>query len=173
MFATLAPAVAHVTIAPTALPAESVGEITFRCPNERPNAATTQLVVQLPPQYPLALVKVRPVPGWRIATTARTLSKPMHTPHGDVTSAIDTITWEGGEIRPGEHQNFSIFAGPLPRGVAQLTFKALQTYSNGEIVRWIDVRRTGEPEPPHPAPVLRLVQHEHGAPRSALLYKNK
>jgi uncharacterized protein YcnI len=158
-FATLAPAAAHVTIAPNALLAGSVGEITFRCPNERPSAATTKLVVQLPPQYPLTLVNVRPVPGWHIATTTRTLSKPMHTYHGDVVSAIDTVTWEGGEIRPGEYQNFSILAGPLPRGVAQLTFKAVQTYANGEIVRWIDVRGTGEPEPPHPAPVLRLVQH--------------
>jgi uncharacterized protein YcnI len=144
-------------VAPDALRAESVSEITFRCPNERPSAGTTKLVVQLPPEHPLALVNVRPLPGWRIATTTRTLSKPMHTPHGDVISAIDTITWEGGPIRPGEYQNFSILAGPLPRGVAQLTFKAVQTYSNGEIVRWIDVRRTGEPEPPHPAPVLRLV----------------
>jgi uncharacterized protein YcnI len=159
VFATLAPAAAHVTIPPNALLGGSVDEITFRCPNERPSAATTKLVVQLPPQHPLTLVKVRPVPGWRISTTTRRLSKPLHTQHGDIVSAIDTITWQGGEIRPGEYQDFSILAGPLPRGVAQLTFKALQTYANGEVVRWIDVRGAGEPEPPHPAPILHLVQH--------------
>ena len=35
-------------------------------------------------------------------------------------------------------------------------FKALQTYSNGDIVRWIDLQQPGQSEPEHPAPVLLL-----------------
>ena len=151
-----APAIAHVTIAPKQLAAGTVDVITFRCPNERPTVATTKLVVQLPPQYPFTLVKVRPVPGWRISVTTHRLAKPIHTRRGDVVSAVDTITWEGGEIRTGEYQDFSIFAGPLPHGVAKLAFKALQTYANGETVRWIELRGNGEPAPPHPAPVLNI-----------------
>jgi hypothetical protein len=46
--------------------------------------------------------------------------------------------------------------GPLPTDTDQLVFKALQTYDNGEVVRWIDAAPQGAPEPEHPAPVLTL-----------------
>ena len=35
-------------------------------------------------------------------------------------------------------------------------FKALQTYSSGTIVRWIEVPVAGQPAPDFPAPVLTL-----------------
>jgi len=47
--------------------------------------------------------------------------------------------WSGGRIAPGQFQDFSVSADPLPQGVSQLAFKAIQTYSNGDVVRWIDV----------------------------------
>ena len=38
-----------------------------------------------------------------------------------------------------------------------MTFKALQTYSNGETVSWIEVPAAGSSdEPEHPAPTLKL-----------------
>jgi hypothetical protein len=46
--------------------------------------------------------------------------------------------------------------GPLPQ-VDQLVFKALQTYSDGDIVRWIEVPAAGA-EAEHPAPVLKLAK---------------
>ena len=45
--------------------------------------------------------------------------------------------------------------GPLPTA-DQIVFKALQTYSDGEIVRWIDEAAGAEAE--HPAPVLKLTK---------------
>jgi hypothetical protein len=71
--------------------------------------------------------------------------------------AVDTITWSGGAIRPNEQQTFDVFAGPLPARGDALYFKAVQTYSNGETVRWIQIRNPGEAEPPDPAPMVRLV----------------
>jgi hypothetical protein len=47
---------------------------------------------------------------------------------------------------------FSI--GPLPRAGGRLQFKVLQTYSNGEIDRWIEDWPAGAPEPEMPGPVL-------------------
>jgi periplasmic copper chaperone A len=32
----------------------------------------------------------------------------------------------------------------------------IETYSEGMIVRWIDETQPGQPEPDHPAPILRL-----------------
>jgi periplasmic copper chaperone A len=141
--AIVARAEAHVTAAPAELRAGSYDEITFRCPDERANSATTKLVVQMPQDHRIASVKLRPVPGWHGTVTMRN-------------GAVDTITWEGGTIAPDEYQDFSILAGPMPAVATELVFKAVQTYANGEIVRWIELRRAGEPEPAFPAPVVRI-----------------
>jgi uncharacterized protein YcnI len=151
-----APANAHVTVAPSHLAPGAFDELTFRCPNERPGAATTKLAVQLPQTAPIAFVSVRPIPGWHATVTKRKLARPFHGAHGDITEVVDTITWSGGAIRPGEYQDFAILAGPMPKGVHALTFKAIQTYSNGEAVRWIELQGPGESQPAHPAPSLQL-----------------
>jgi hypothetical protein len=44
----------------------------------------------------------------------------------------------------------------LPDGPGQLVFKAIQAYSNGDVVRWIDVSQPGQAEPAHPAPTVTL-----------------
>ncbi len=157
MLAALArPAGAHVRIAPLDVRPGSIDELTFRCPNERANSATTKLVIELPPEYPFASITLRQVPGWHADLTMRKLDTPLQTDHGNVASAVDTITWSGGSIGPGERQNFVIRAGPMPQGVHELVFRAIQTYASGEIVRWIELREAGQPEPPHPAPVLEV-----------------
>jgi uncharacterized protein YcnI len=88
--------------------------------------------------------------------TMRKLPVPISTDDGEVAAAVATITWSGGRIAPGEYQDFAILAGPIPSGAKTLPFKAVQTYSNGEVVRWIERRGPGEPEPAHPAPVLHV-----------------
>jgi hypothetical protein len=48
-----------------------------------------------------------------------------------------------------------------------ITFKALQSYFNGDIVRWIDEPKAGQPEPDHPAPTLKLAKADHAAQAAA------
>jgi uncharacterized protein YcnI len=141
--ATALPAGAHVTISPKTVDAGSTDVLTFRCPNERSNTATIRLVIQLPPDTPLRTVTAGAPPGW----------------HGTVAlrdGVPDTVTWEGGSIAPGERAAFTIDAGPMPAAGHTLSFRAVQTYADGEVVRWIEDRVPGEPEPPFPAPVLEV-----------------
>jgi hypothetical protein len=76
-----------------------------------------------------------------------------------VTRAVAEIIWTADSpaaaIKPGEFDEFNVSAGPLPT-TPTMEFKALQTYSNGDIVRWIDPSTPGQAEPEHPAPVLTL-----------------
>ncbi|MFE3184127.1 DUF1775 domain-containing protein [Streptomyces violascens] len=72
--------------------------------------------------------------------------------------AVSQITWTGGTIKPGQYQDFQVTVDQLPHDTDQLTFKALQTYSDGKVVRWIDEARQSQPEPDNPAPVLHLTQ---------------
>jgi uncharacterized protein len=79
---------------------------------------------------------------------------------------VTKITWTAtaGGLEPGQFDLFTISAGPLPTNTKKLEFKALQTYSDGETVSWIQKSVKGAPEPEHPAPTLTLtkVSTEHG-----------
>jgi uncharacterized protein YcnI len=158
LLALAGPAFAHVTITPGSAPQGSTAELTFKVPNEESKAATVELQVQVPIAHPIAQFLVKPVPGWTVTVRTVTLAKPIVTDDGSFTTAVSEVTWKGGTIQPGQYQDFSVSADPLPSGVGQLVFKALQTYSNGDVVRWIDLPQAGQPEPEHPAPVLTLTR---------------
>jgi periplasmic copper chaperone A len=147
---------AHVTTNPTTAQQGSDTQVSFRVPNERDNASTTQLEIDLPTDHPIASVETRAVPGWTSTVQKIKLTKPITTDGGQVTEIVSKITWNGGRIPPGAFENFDVLMGPLPTDTNKLVFKALQTYDSGEVVRWIDTVPPGAPEPEHPAPVLTL-----------------
>ena len=150
------PAGAHVTIKPDVAKKGSFSVFSFSVPNESGTASTVKVEVTFPTDHPIPFVSVQPIPGWTWSAQKTTLAKPVKTDNGTITEAVSTITWSGGTIAPGEFQLFTISAGPLPTNTKSLTFKAVQTYSNGDVVRWIEETPKGGPEPEHPAPVLKL-----------------
>jgi uncharacterized protein YcnI len=153
---TALPAAAHVTI-PNPLTKGGFGIVTLSVPNEVDSADTVKVEVKLPTDVDLAFVSPQPKPGWTIATTTRHLSQAYTTDDGQVTDAVDTVTWSGGSIPPGQFDTFSLSVGPLPTNKSELAFPAIQTYSDGQVVSWIDVAPAKGPEPDHPRPVLHLV----------------
>ncbi len=69
----------------------------------------------------------------------------------------------GGPALPvGTDAQFSVVITALPATATELTFKLIETYSDGTIVRWIDETQPGQPEPDHPAPILRLAAASPG-----------
>jgi uncharacterized protein YcnI len=148
---------AHVTVTPSTAVQGSYAKITFRVPNEKADASTVKVEINLPADKPLASVSLKPVPGWTGVATRSALPAPVKTDDGEITEAVTKITWTAvgdGGVKPGEFQEFDVSLGPLPKA-DQIVFKALQTYSDGEIVRWIE-EPTGGAEPENPAPVLKL-----------------
>jgi uncharacterized protein YcnI len=148
---------AHVTVK-TAEPAAKGGfaTIAFQVPTELPDASTVKLRVQFPQDHPLLYVSVEPVEGWKYTIEKAKLPKP-ESPYGEeITEAVSVITWEGGQIKPGEFQRFPVSIGPLPDDVDSVSFPAIQTYDNGKEVTWIEKATTDGKEPEHPAPTLKL-----------------
>jgi uncharacterized protein YcnI len=152
------PAGAHVSITPSSAPKGGFEVLSFNVPNEQDDANTVKLEVQFPTKYPIASVRTQPMPGWTAAVEKSTLAKPVRTDDGEVTEAVTKVTWTAtaGGLQPGEFDLFTISAGPLPTKTNKLTFKAIQTYSNGDVVSWIQQTVKGAPEPEHPAPTLTL-----------------
>ncbi|HXS63101.1 MAG TPA: YcnI family protein [Streptosporangiaceae bacterium] len=150
------PALAHITVTPDSVAAGSTDVLTFHVPNEEAKADSVKLDVQIPTDHPIAQLLVEQVPGWTASVKTITLAKPIVTDDGKFTQAVSEVIWSGGKIPPGQFQDFSISADPMPTGESQVTFKAIQTYSNGDIVRWIDLKQPGQPNPDHPAPTVTL-----------------
>jgi hypothetical protein len=124
-FALAGAAQAHVTVHPNALPAGGFTMVNVQVPNERPTKPTIKVDVQLPSG--ILFISYAPVPGWSAKVTYRKLAKRQ-------------IVVFPLSLRVPDQKKGTV-----------LTFKALQTYRGGEVVRWI-----GKPDSEEPAPQVVL-----------------
>jgi uncharacterized protein len=150
-----AAASAHVTLQPSEAPAGGFARLDVRVPSEEAAKNTVQVEVQMPPGF--ADASYQPVPGWTVSETRHKLAKPIKASDGDVlTDELGTITFTaapGKGLKPGQFQDFGLSLGLPDKPVGtKLVFKALQTYTGGEVVRWI-----GPESSQRPAPVVTLV----------------
>ncbi|RLV68046.1 membrane protein [Streptomyces sp. CBMAI 2042] len=166
------PAAAHVSVQPQGEAAKGgYATLNFKVPNERDQASTVKLEVNFPADHPLSSVTPEAVPGWKIAITKGKLDKPLEVHGRKITEAVTKVTWtaDGSKIAPGYFQQFPVSVGQLPEDADQLVFKAIQTYDNKEVVRWIEEPK-GDEEPDSPAPVLKLTaatEDHHGGGAAA------
>ncbi|OKI89275.1 YcnI family copper-binding membrane protein [Micromonospora sp. CB01531] len=152
------PASAHVTVNPKEATQGGYGRFAFRVPNESDTASTTKVEVFLPEEAPVGSVSTMPVPGWTVQAEKRKVDPPIDVHGSQLTEAVAKLTFtaaSGGGVKPGEFQEFPVSMGPLPQ-VDQMVFKVIQTYSDGNVSRWIEVPTPGKEEPENPAPVLKL-----------------
>ncbi|MET7756539.1 YcnI family protein [Streptomyces sp. NPDC005389] len=163
-------AFAHVSVQPQGEAAKGgYATVNIKVPNERDNASTVKLEVNFPLDHPLASVMPQPVPGWKAEVTKSKLSKPLELHGKTINEAVSKVTWtaDGSKIGPGQFQQFPLSLGQLPEDTDQLVLKAIQTYDNKEVVRWIEEQKEGAEEPQNPAPVLKLsaasADHHGGA----------
>jgi len=172
VFGTAGPAAAHVTVNGDATQG-GYARLAFRVPTESSTAKTVKVEVFLPEGQPIKSVSVMPVPGWTAELKKQQLATPVKGENGDLTEAVTQITWTANtpdaQIATGQFQEFPVSLGPLP-AVDQLTFKALQTYSDGNVVRWIE-ESTGGAKPAKPAPVLKVVAKDAAAPAAMTVAK--
>jgi uncharacterized protein len=148
-----AAAQAHVTLQPDTAAAGAYTRLDVRVPNERDDASTDKVEVQFPDGF--AAASYEPVAGWDVKVARKTLAKPIQTDDGEITEGVDTITWTAESaadaIPPGAFEDFGLSV-QIPGKVGdKLAFKALQTYTGGEVVRWI-----GAADSDNPAPIVSV-----------------
>ncbi|MFE4665477.1 DUF1775 domain-containing protein [Streptomyces sp. NPDC056716] len=145
---TAGPAFAHTEV--EAENAQALAQnvtLDFHAASESDAAGITELEVILPEGLVPADISYDKGPeGWKYAATSR------------------GYTVSGPELAVGADAEFSVTVRQLP-DAAELVFKTLQTYSDGQIDRWIELEDTGDDGDGHgyPAPTLKLAPAAPGA----------
>jgi uncharacterized protein len=144
-----AAAQAHVTVQPTSAPAGAFMVLDVRVPTELDNASTSKIDVKFPDGF--AAARYQAVPGWKVRVITKKLATPIQTDDGPITDGVDRMIFtrasRHGGIKPGQFQDFPISVQVPGKAGDKLRFKALQTYSNGTVVRWIGAPGSDEPAP--------------------------
>lgn len=142
---------AHVTVNPNEWEAGGFARFAVRVPNERDDADTIEVTVRFPQS--IISASFQPMPGWERSIEMEPLDEPIEDEGEQITEHIASVTWTGGRIRPGEFEEFGVsFRVPETPG-KDLVVPALQTYSNGEVVRWV-----GPPDAEAPAPIVTVTE---------------
>ena len=142
------PAFAHVEIEREGdVSSAGVVEATLSVPNEKTDAGTVTIELVFPATPKLDTVAPEAVNGWT-ATVKKAAD-----------GAVESVTWTGGPLTGEEEAELPLSIGDVPEDVDAVDFKAVQTYDDGDVVRWIDPTPPDGEEPERPAPVL-LVRGE-------------
>jgi uncharacterized protein YcnI len=130
------PASAHIQMAPATVAPGDSAKFTVLVPGER-EQQTTRVALKVPAG--VLPFSYENTPGWT--------RKLVEASNG----AVDQIVWTGRLARDG-FVELSFLAG-MPERAGTLRWRALQTYTDGAVVRWI-----GTPDSEYPAPVTRIVE---------------
>jgi uncharacterized protein len=97
------------------------------------------------------------VPGWNTKVIETKLATPITKDGETINTEVSQIvwTWTGplGKVNNNQFINFPLSLA-VPEGAAgkALEFRTVQSYSNGQVVHWIDPSLTAE----HPAPRINV-----------------
>jgi periplasmic copper chaperone A len=150
-----ASAQAHISLHPNTIPAGAFATLDVRVPGEQEGAYVKKVDTLFPQGF--TGVDYENVAGW----TAKVIETKLATPIREDGETIDTEvsqivwTWTGplGKVSNGQFIQFPLsLAVPDNAAGKALEFRTVQTYSNGQVVHWIEPSLTGE----HPSPRINV-----------------
>jgi Domain of unkown function (DUF1775) len=146
-----APALAHVEVSADKTQAGATdATLTFNGEAENPKfGIMTERVVLPTGIVPADVAPVKLPSGWTYTRNA------------------DGFTVGGKALKIGTDAVWSVKIAQLPADQTRLSFKTLETYGDGDVVRWIEIQEPGAAEPDNPAPLLVLKPAASTAPAPA------
>jgi uncharacterized protein YcnI len=153
----LAPAAAeaHISLHPNTIPAGAFATLDVRVPGEQEGAYVTKVDLLFPPGF--TSVDYENVPGWSTRVIETKLATPIKEGGETISAEVSQIvwTWTGplGKVDNAQFINFPLSLA-IPENTAgkTLEFRTVQTYSNGQVVHWIEPTLTAE----HPSPRINV-----------------
>jgi uncharacterized protein YcnI len=155
--ALLAPASAqaHISLHPNTIPAGAFATLDVRVPGEQEGAYVTKVDTLFPQGF--TGVDFENVPGWSAKVIETKLATPIKEDGETIDTEVSQIVWKWtgplGKVNNGQFVNFPLsLAIPENATGKALEFKTIETYSNGQVVHWIDPSLTAE----HPSPRINV-----------------
>lgn len=148
-----AAAAAHVTIQPGDWEAGAFATMAVRVPNERDDAETTSVTMQFPENVPSARFQAHPFCERNVER------EELDQPTEELTERIVSVTWTcDPAIAVDGFEEFGMSFQIPEDGQPgdEILFPAVQVYSSGEEVGWVDP----DPEGDLPAPRITVVAPE-------------
>jgi periplasmic copper chaperone A len=150
-----AAAQAHISLHPNTIPAGAFATLDVRVPGEQEGAHVTKVDVLFPQGF--TGVDYENVPGWSTRIIESKLATPITEDGETIDTEVSQIvwTWVGplGKVDNGQFINFPLsLAIPADATGKALEFRTVQTYSNGQVVHWIEPSLTAE----HPSPRINV-----------------
>ena len=127
----------------------------MRVPGEQEGAYVKKVDVLFPQGF--TGVDYENVPGWSTKVIEAKLATPIKEDGETIDTEVSQIvwTWTGplGKVNNGQFIKFPLsLAIPADAAGKALEFRTVQTYSNGQVVHWIDPSLTAE----HPSPRINV-----------------
>jgi periplasmic copper chaperone A len=146
---------AHISLHPNTIPAGAFATLDVRVPGEQEGAHVTKVDVLFPTGF--TGVDYENVPGWSTKVIESKLATPIKEDGETIDTEVSQIVWSWvgplGKVGNGQFIQFPLsLAIPAdPTGKA-LEFRTVQSYSNGQVIHWIDPSLAAE----HPAPRINV-----------------
>lgn len=146
---------AHISLHPNTIPAGAFATLYVRVPGEQEGAYVKKVDMLFPSGFTSA--EYENVPGWTVKVVSQKLTTPIQTDNGPVSEQVSQViwTWTGPLDQVNDNQFIELpLSLAIPANLAgqALQFKTVQTYSNGQVVHWIDPTLDAE----HPAPTIDI-----------------
>jgi periplasmic copper chaperone A len=150
-----ASAQAHISLHPNTIPAGAFATLDVRVPGEQEGVHVTKVDTLFPAGF--TGVNYENVPGWTTKVIETKLATPIQKGGETINTEVSQVvwTWTGplGKVNNGQFINFPLSLAVPDNAAGQaLEFRTIQTYSNGQVVHWIDPSLTAE----HPAPRINV-----------------
>jgi periplasmic copper chaperone A len=150
-----AAAEAHISLHPNTIPAGAFATLDVRVPGEQEGAYVKKVDVLFPQSF--AGVDYENVAGWSTKIIESKLATPIKEDGETIDTEVSQIvwTWTGplGKVNNGQFINFPLsLAIPDNATGKALEFRTVQSYSNGQVVHWIEPALTAE----HPSPRINV-----------------
>jgi periplasmic copper chaperone A len=155
--ALVAPGVAqaHISLHPNTIPAGAFATLDVRVPGEQQGAHVEKVDVLFPPGF--VGVDYENVPGWSAKVIESKLASPITEDGETIDTEVSQIVWSWtgpqGKVENGQFVDFPLsLAIPSDASGRALEFRTVQSYSNGQIIHWIDPSLQAE----HPSPRINV-----------------
>lgn len=150
-----ASAQAHISLHPNTIPAGAFATLDVRVPGEAEGAYVKKIDVLFPQGF--TGVDYENVAGWNVKIIESKLATPIKEDGETIDTQVSQIVWRWtgplGKVNNGQFINFPLsLAIPEDAAGKPLEFRTVQTYSNGEVVHWIEPALDAE----HPSPRINV-----------------